>query len=117
MSAHLRLSSHEDFGRNASCPGELVNLTCTVNSMVHIWTIKSESMPAIRENVVIDDMTSNVYPLTISAYTFDGYKINRSLIVTYVTVIATNGTINVTCSSNGVTQSAHVEFAGWLLLL
>ena len=116
MSAQLRWSSHDDFGRTVSCPGELVNLTCTVNSGGHIWSINSESMPDILQEITIDGLISNArpYPLTRSVYTFDGYKINRSLIVTYVTIIATNGTINVTCKGFGtnVTQSAQVEFAG-----
>ena len=104
--SQLRWSSRDQGGRSVSCPGEVVNLTCTVDGPFHIWKIRSENVSI---NMVIEDL----YPRSYSRYTFDGFVVNDNTMVTFLTFIATIGIINVTCDGVGDNhQSLTAEVIG-----
>ena len=97
--------------RIVSCPGEVVNFTCTVNGLYHLWMIESEN---ITEYMHIQALPLNLYPRSHSKYIFDGFMINDNTMVTFLTFSATNGIINVTCEGAGDNnqQSLTAEVIG-----
>ena len=87
-----------------SCPGEMINLTCTLNGVFHEWMIRSENISIY---INIQGLTSNLFPRSYmysQLYTLDGFVINDNTMVSFLTFTASTGIINVTCEGDGHNQ-------------
>ena len=91
-------SSRYSHGREFSCPGELVNFTCTLKTLVHNFFIKSDKVD-VSHTLTLTNL--RVHPHISSSFTFDGRVINEDRILSYFFFTADASTmgrvLNVTC--------------------
>ena len=55
--------SYDQGGRSVFCPGEIINLTCTINSDYHIWTfIQIIQIYSVIQNTLLKGSWSMLTP-------------------------------------------------------
>ena len=106
--SNLTSSTFEEYGRNTSCPGEVVKYTCNISSHVHLWKVGNVSMGEVRSSDI--NQTKYLQPGNFSLNIIDYDTMDQVIenIISMLTIIASpqlNGTL-ISCEDGLETNKA-----------